>query len=132
MKRLIMYFISFSLILLTTGCGKEILISKDQTDLIGIWSLTEYNGSDKDDVTVEEATFSIKENGECVLNQTMRVNNGGSTFKGKASGKCYVNSKGDKFKMDSKDSTNFFDKWQNLNVKDKELTIGNYKFKKIK
>ena len=128
MKKYISIIAICLLSFIMVGCfedNKEVPI--EDAKYIGIWTLTNsVTTSDGDTITASAIQF--EENGNCVGSYVLEFQSG-TVLEGKASGTCYLNGSGSKFKMVGEGS--FFKEWKDFKDNGSTIKIGDWEYRKV-
>jgi len=108
----------------------------DIANLIGSWE-THLKTEPKDNkYYIYDMVLVFNKDGTCNLDGSMRIrrtdNNGGSFVTINQEGSCYLNSTGDKLKMDINNDKSlvFYDEWTNFELNGDLLTLSNFSYQK--
>ena len=140
----IVIFVIVGIIIYFKNANNGILINEDNiksnnfdvANLIGSWE-THLKTETKDNkYYIYDMVLVFNKDGTCNLDGSMRVrrtdNNGGSYVTINQEGKCYLNSTGDKLKMDTKNDKSlvFYDEWTDFKLSDELLMLSNFSYNK--
>ncbi len=108
----------------------------DIANLIGTWKTHSKTEPKDNRYYIYDLVFIFKKDGTCNLDGTMRIrytdNKNGSSVTINQIGKCYLNSSGDKMKMDLNDSRALvlYDDWTDFSLNGESMALSKFNYDK--